>query len=1283
MLDGRRTSRATRLFMVAALLTTVLATSRQAGAAPPASVRFDGASSIVSVPDRAALRLTTNLTIEARAKPLAAPRPSTIAGKSFYELTMYPAAGGVQFTMEVRIGTTWREARSTTYPLGQWYAVAGTYDGSRLRVFVNGELVGESAVTGAVTTSTRPFYIGSVEGSGDIFNGNVDEVRVSNVVRYAGNYAVLGTPFTTDANTLGLWHLDEANGTTTVDDSGNGGTGTLLNGATWSADSPFIGNDSVPPVITAVNATAITGSTATITWTTDEASTSQVEYGTTTAYGSSTPLDLAGVTAHSAGLSGLTLSTTYHYRVKSRDGSGNEAVSADAVFVTGSSDPRAAVGAWDPVRNWPLVAVHMVQLHTGEYLVFDAWEIPARPRLWNPVTDTFTDVPVPAGIFCAGHSVLPDGKVVIVGGHAGGEVGIRDAFLFDPVTRAFTRLPNMAYARWYPSATTLGDGRVVVLSGNITPSTWADTPEIFDPATNTFSQLTGVNTSDMHEEEYPLSFLMPDGKVFTIISSTGNARLLDVNARTWTALGVTNAFNGAAVQYRPGKILTTGGGNTQTGGPSLTRAEVMDVGLGAQWRQVPSMSQPRYMHNLVMLADGKVMAIGGASTASQTTSTGTLIPEIWDPTTEGWTDVAPMAHRRMYHSTALLLPDGRMLTAGGGRLPPAPDIFSMQIYNPPYLFKGPRPTITGAPSAITRGAGIPIVTPDAASVSAVHLVRLASVTHTLDQDQHFVPLSFSASGGTVTATAPTSTGVAPGGYYMLFIVNDQGVPSVAKIVHLSGSGGPPPDTQPPTASVTAPSAGATVSGAVTVTAVATDNIGVTGVQFKLDGANLGGIDTTSPYSVSWDTTAAPNGAHTITAVASDAAANSTTATPVGVTVDNNVADTTPPVISALAASTITRNGAIITWTTNEASTSQADYGPTTAYGSSTPLDPPRVTAHSINITGLASDTEYHVRVRSADAAGNTATSGNLTLRTVGLFGCNITAPANGATVSATVTLTAATLNAVGGATVQFTVDGVNVGAPDGTAPYSVTWDSSTAAAGPHTVAAVATDGSGATINASPVTVTVDNSRPTPVAAFAFNETTGTTAADATGNGHTGTVTAGTWAAAGRNGGAISFSGTGWVTIADSPRLRGGTAVTVEAWARPTATQGSTWRTLVLKERTGGLAYALYANGSASRPGGWVNTGGADLEARGTTALPVNAWTHLAFTFDGVTDRFYVNGVLVASTPASGSIVASSGPLRVGGNSVWGERFRGLIDDVRVYDTVLTPSQIQTDMATPV
>jgi hypothetical protein len=139
-------------------------------------------------------------------------------------------------------------------------------------------------------------------------------------------------------------------------------------------------------------------------------------------------------------------------------------------------------------------------------------------------------------------------------------------------------------------------------------------------------------------------------------------------------------------------------------------------------------------------------------------------------------------------------------------------------------------------------------------------------------------------------------------------------------------------------------------------------------------------------------------------------------------------------------------------------------------------------------------------------------------------------------------------------------------------------------------------------------------------------------------------------------------------------------MTIEAWVRPTS--GTGWRTVVLKEDASGLAYALYSANNASRPAGYLNTNG-DVGLDGTAAVPLNTWTHLALTSDGTEMRMFVNGVQVSSAGITGTITATSGPLRLGGNSVWGEYYRGLIDEVRIYNRPLSAGEIQIDMATPI
>ena len=204
-----------------------------------------------------------------------------------------------------------------------------------------------------------------------------------------------------------------------------------------------------------------------------------------------------------------------------------------------------------------------------------------------------------------------------------------------------------------------------------------------------------------------------------------------------------------------------------------------------------------------------------------------------------------------------------------------------------------------------------------------------------------------------------------------------------------------------------------------------------------------------------------------------------------------------------------------------------------------------------------------------------------------------------------------------------------------------------------------------------------------VAAYGMNESSGTTVSDWTAKGHTGTISGAAWTASGKFGGALSFDGVDdLVTIADANDLDLTTAMTLEAWLYPTASGGGSWRNVLIKERTGGEVYNLYSNADTNAPVIYAVRAadpGAPLDARGTTQLPLNTWSHVAVTFDNVTLRLFVNGVQAGTRAVSGPLLTSTGALRLGGNSIWGEYFAGRIDEVRIYNRALAASEIQADM----
>jgi hypothetical protein len=460
--------------------------------------------------------------------------------------------------------------------------------------------------------------------------------------------------------------------------------------------------------------------------------------------------------------------------------------------ITVGSSQAAQVGTWTGPFPWPIVAVHMVLLPTGKIL---AWDLDGNnaARLWDPAADTFTDVTdtsVNFLFFCAGQTALADGRVLVDGGHINYDVGSPQAHAFDPTTLTWSPLASMAYGRWYPTVITLSDGRVLAVSGHTTCSTCvASTPEVYDPAANTWKKLSAAQSSI--PTQYPHLFVLPDGRVVQVGSSEEviPTRVLDVASQTWTTVDPRSIDGGSSVMYRPGAVMKTGAAWDDGRANPSSATYVLDIAQPTPaWRQTASMAFARVTHNVTLLPDGTVLVTGGSGNANVSDPASVVYnAELWSPTTETWTTMAAMQVPRVYHSTALLLPDGRVLEAGSGRFNgtgPGVEQFSSEIYSPPYLFKGVRPTITSVPTTIAYGSTFSVATPDAARIATVSLVRLGSVTHAFNSGQRFLSLAFQPGSGTLSVTAPLNGNVAPPGYYMLFILDTNGVPSIAPFVQL-------------------------------------------------------------------------------------------------------------------------------------------------------------------------------------------------------------------------------------------------------------------------------------------------------------------------------------------------------------------------------------------------------------------------------------------------------------------------------------------------------------------
>ncbi|HSB53549.1 MAG TPA: galactose oxidase-like domain-containing protein [Gemmatimonadales bacterium] len=452
---------------------------------------------------------------------------------------------------------------------------------------------------------------------------------------------------------------------------------------------------------------------------------------------------------------------------------------------------QATKGAWGTPFAWPVVGIHASVLPNGKVLTFG--RAGHNPALWDPASPaTFGSTTRPADFFCSGHVLLPDGRLFVAGGHAGADnFGIKTTYFYDFATNSWTRGNDMRNGRWYPTTTVLPNGEVLTVSGGDTAGVMNTLPEVWQPD-GAWRALTGAQISIAY---YSMMFVAPDGRVFAAGPAQGT-RYFTTAGTGSLAVGPTSHFGsrdyGSAVMYDAGKILIVGGNMTPT-----ASAEVIDLnaGSGAAWRTVASMTVGRRQLNATLLADGKVLVTGGTNSTGfnvAPSDSRVLSAELWDPATEQWTTLARMSHQRVYHSSALLLPDGRVLSVGSGE-PAATglsDDYTAEIFSPPYLFKADgtpatRPAISSAPVSVGYGQGFTVTTPNASSITKVTWIRLSSVTHSFNQNQRMNRLGFSVIGtGTLSVTAPANSRLSPPGHYLLFLVNSAGVPSVARIIRI-------------------------------------------------------------------------------------------------------------------------------------------------------------------------------------------------------------------------------------------------------------------------------------------------------------------------------------------------------------------------------------------------------------------------------------------------------------------------------------------------------------------
>ncbi|MDH4393891.1 MAG: DUF1929 domain-containing protein [Aquabacterium sp.] len=492
------------------------------------------------------------------------------------------------------------------------------------------------------------------------------------------------------------------------------------------------------------------------------------------------------------------------------------------------------LGASSAIVETGVTGINTVLLKNGKVLMYGYLEggiggatIPAC--VWNPITNAIQTIPNFRNNFCSGQAPMANGKVLIVGGHVGAT--LKDVVVFNPDTNVATKVGDMLANRWYPTVTPLPDGRMLVMGGckdvgwtNNNNNTWS----IYDPRFGMGSDIplptpfsphypAGQSTMDL----YPICFVLPSGQM--LVHTRNTTRFFDLPSGSWTSQILKTVSNnsrtypfmsGTAVlplrpseNYRVRFVVSGGSLNTATvpAGqkqlhsdltPASKTCEILDLGLPAPaWKSIAPMNIARLMADLVVLPDGRLLCVGGNALGHADQGRGaTLTPELYDPATDKWTLMASLRVARGYHATGLLLPDGRVAITGKDADVQVPGLIyaetRVEIFSPPYLFKGARPVLGAVPAQVGFNQVFNVrlasgTTP--LSVDRAVLVACGSATHQNNFTQRAVELVMTRGAGQLLLVSPPNANIAPPGFYMLFLIGTNGVPSVSAMVQVIAS----------------------------------------------------------------------------------------------------------------------------------------------------------------------------------------------------------------------------------------------------------------------------------------------------------------------------------------------------------------------------------------------------------------------------------------------------------------------------------------------------------------
>ena len=463
--------------------------------------------------------------------------------------------------------------------------------------------------------------------------------------------------------------------------------------------------------------------------------------------------------------------------------------------------------------------VHVTLLRTGKVLLiagsgndrnnFNAGTF--KTSIWDPATGDLTAVSTPWDAFCAGHVALPDGRILVAGGTsaypgpstANNSAGSKKSYLFNPDTESYEAVSDMHVARWYPTLTELGDGRVLALGGLDEDGEYTSSFETFKGSS--WSNPASGPANYVFQPMYPALHLQRDGRLFYSGANTFGSNAAEVPPGMWDIAtgaytnvpGLTNdgvRDQSASVMLPPAqdqRVMVIGGGDHSHDVSAVKTTAIADLKApNPTFVPGPPIETAKMYVSAVVLPDSTVLQTGGAAKSVVFSGAPVQSTQIYSPKTNAWTKVASPTVPRVYHSSAVLLPDGRVATFGGN--PTSSFEMRIEIFTPPYLQTGTaRPTLTGGPTNLRYGDYAAFATTQAAPITSAVLVRPESTTHQSDPNQRLIALGFTASAHSVAVTMPTERNLAPPGWYMLYLVDANGVPSAAKWVRLNGNGPKP------------------------------------------------------------------------------------------------------------------------------------------------------------------------------------------------------------------------------------------------------------------------------------------------------------------------------------------------------------------------------------------------------------------------------------------------------------------------------------------------------------